>query len=96
MCYDYVSSLCLFCILTVYERICLTACVVGGGAERWACGQWVRRQHSEGVGLGLGPMPADALRSYWGECCVITSFLQVVCVCSDVDIACIDWMVAEL
>ena len=42
----------------------MTACVGGGGAERRARGQWVKLQHSEGVGLGLGPVPADALRSY--------------------------------
>ena len=36
----------------------------GGGVERRARGQWVMGQHSEGVGLGLGPVPADALRSY--------------------------------
>ena len=43
----------------------MTVCVGGGGAERRARGQWVMGQDSEGVGLGLGPVPADALRSYW-------------------------------
>ena len=42
----------------------MTGCVGGGGAERRARGQWVNGPDSEGVGLGIGPVPADALRSY--------------------------------
>ena len=42
----------------------MTECVCGGGAERRARGQRVMGQYSEGVGLGLGPVPADALWSY--------------------------------
>ena len=42
----------------------MTVCVCGGGAEWRACGQRVKWRDSEGVGLGLGPVPADALWSY--------------------------------
>ena len=77
--YVYVS-----CILIKYEWICvMPGCVCGGGAERRARGQWVRWQHSEGVGLGLGPVPADALRSYlckWSVC-VWVSVCVYVSVC---------------
>ena len=45
----------------------------GGGAERRARGQRVTWQDSEGVGLGLGPVPADALWSYSCKWCVCMS-----------------------
>ena len=61
----YASAVCDVYTNHVYEWICVMAdCEGGGGAERRARGQRVIWQYSEGVGLSLGPVSADAGRSY--------------------------------